>query len=129
MAAKGRRILYQETADAIRARIASGELAPGELVGPSLASLAAGHHVGIATMRAALGVLSDEGLVETIPGKGTFVLGGARAAAAREQQGNAALEQRVEALEVDMIELYSKLGWPRPGQRGGGRKARREQAS
>ena len=81
-AAKGRRILYQATAEAIRAQIASGELAPGEQVGASLDALAAQHHVGKGTMRAALAVLSAEGLAETNRDEGGGVGEGERAPAA-----------------------------------------------
>jgi DNA-binding GntR family transcriptional regulator len=127
-AAKGRRILYQATAEAIRAQIASGELAPGEQVGASLDALAAQHHVGKGTMRAALAVLSAEGLAETIPGKGTFVLAGVPGAGL--QDGQDAIARRVEAAEVDIMELYAKLGYEQPShqQDAGSGKERREHA-
>jgi DNA-binding GntR family transcriptional regulator len=122
MAARGRRILYQETADAIREQIASGGLAPGDQVGSSLTAMAAEHHVGIATMRAALVILSDEGLVQTVPGKGTFVL-------SDEPRGDSlpGILRRLEALEVDVMELYMRRGEDQPSHQKNGRKARHEQ--
>lgn len=124
MTAKGRRILYQDTAAAIREQITSGVLAPGEQIGPSLYALAAEHHVGIGTMRAALGMLSDEGLIETIHGKGTFVL--TRRAVIPD--GQDALRREVEALQVDVMELYAKLGYEQPSHQQDTPEGRDEQA-
>jgi DNA-binding GntR family transcriptional regulator len=116
----------QSTAGAIRADIASGSLEPGSKVGASLGVLARRYHAGIGTVRAALNMLADEGLVETIPGKGTFVLDAPREAPPVDQ--SAAIEQRVTAAEMDISELYAKLGYKQPSHQRNGRRARHEQA-
>jgi len=107
--------LYQATATAIRREITSGKLAPGDQVGSSLKSLARHHSTGIGTMRAALAVLSSEGLVETIPGKGTYVLATVEDAAAVESHVQelakqvAELRDEVHDLDVRVMEIYSRL--------------------
>jgi DNA-binding FadR family transcriptional regulator len=119
MAAKGRLVLYQETAAVIRARIAAGELAPGDRVGASLGELRRQHGVSVGTMRAALDLLVAEGLVETLQGKGTFVA--KRASVAEEASGpDAALAARVAAVEgrVDAAEDRIGEGEKRAGAAG-----------
>jgi DNA-binding transcriptional regulator YhcF (GntR family) len=63
---------YQRIVDEIRARITSGELAPGEVV-PSARALTREWGVALATATRALAVLRDEGLVSARPGVGTVV--------------------------------------------------------
>nr|WP_026124681.1 winged helix-turn-helix domain-containing protein [Nocardiopsis baichengensis] len=65
---------YQQIADRLRARIASGELAPGAEV-PSEADLGAEFGVARTTVRRALAVLEREGLVAVAPGRGRTVSG------------------------------------------------------
>ena len=67
---------YAQIADALRQRITSGDLAPGSLV-PSEAALCEEFAVVRNTVRRALGTLEDEGLIETLPGKGRMVRGDA----------------------------------------------------
>jgi GntR family transcriptional regulator len=64
--------MYQQLADLLRGRIKRGELARGDRI-PSEAEL--GHSYGISriTVRQALSELEREGLLERVPGKGTFV--------------------------------------------------------
>lgn len=64
--------LYQQLADLIRQRIRSGELAPRSAI-PSITDLAAEHDLAVVTVRRAVAVLVAEGLVHTVPGKGTYV--------------------------------------------------------
>lgn len=64
--------LYAQLAAILRGKISSGELAPRTAL-PSLRDLAAGHDLAVTTVQKALGVLKDEGLVITYPGRGTFV--------------------------------------------------------
>ena len=64
---------YQQVAARIRERIAAGELGPRL---PSYMTLA--HELGVSpmTVQRAIGALRDEGLVVTVPGRGTFVAPG-----------------------------------------------------
>jgi GntR family transcriptional regulator len=65
---------WQQLADLLRARITSGELAPGDRI-PSVLSLAQEHELAAGTVRKALAQLQREGLVESRVGWGTFVTG------------------------------------------------------
>jgi GntR family transcriptional regulator len=64
--------LYDQLAAILRRQIEAGELAPGQLL-PSEGQLQQEHEVGRSTVRRALGILRDEGLVVTITARGTFV--------------------------------------------------------
>ncbi|WET81600.1 GntR family transcriptional regulator [Amycolatopsis sp. QT-25] len=65
---------YQEIADALRARIESGEY-PIEGRLPGISALQEEFEVpGLNTIRAAIRILVEEGMVETRQGVGTFVL-------------------------------------------------------
>jgi DNA-binding GntR family transcriptional regulator len=67
---------YTKIADILRERIASERLAPGSLL-PSEARLCEEFTVVRNTVRRALAAIEDEGLIETLPGKGRVVRGGA----------------------------------------------------
>jgi GntR family transcriptional regulator len=56
----------------LRGKIAEGELAPGAML-PPITALAEQYQVTTNTVRKALGILKDEGLIESVPGYGTFV--------------------------------------------------------
>jgi DNA-binding GntR family transcriptional regulator len=64
--------LYVQLADILRQMITSGELPPRSLV-PSESYLQQEHGVSRGTVRMAIGILREEGLVVTIAGRGTFV--------------------------------------------------------
>jgi GntR family transcriptional regulator len=64
--------LYRQLADILREMITSGELEPRSLL-PSESHLQQEHGVSRGTVRTAMGILRDEGLVVTISGRGTFV--------------------------------------------------------
>ena len=64
--------LYVQLADILRQMITSGELQPRSLV-PSESYLQQEHGVSRGTVRMAMGILREEGLVVTIAGRGTFV--------------------------------------------------------
>jgi DNA-binding GntR family transcriptional regulator len=64
--------LYQQLAALIRDQITSGKLAPRAMI-PSITTLAADHNLSVVTVRKAMGLLIDEGLIRTVPGRGTFV--------------------------------------------------------
>jgi GntR family transcriptional regulator len=62
---------YQQLATILRARIKSGEIGPREPL-PSITHLVGETGLAIGTIRKAIGVLVDEGLAYTVPGRGTF---------------------------------------------------------
>jgi DNA-binding GntR family transcriptional regulator len=64
--------LYTQLADILREMIKSGELQPRSAL-PSESYLQQQHGVSRGTVRMAVSVLRDEGLVVTIGGRGTFV--------------------------------------------------------
>ena len=64
--------VYTQLAFIIKENIATGELVPGVRI-PSEANLAKQYGVSPMTVRQAIGVLVEEGLVERIHGSGTFV--------------------------------------------------------
>lgn len=63
---------YRQIADILRERIESGEIPPGRRI-PSLVELEQEFEVARDTLRKAVQVLKDEGLVETVTGMGVFV--------------------------------------------------------
>jgi GntR family transcriptional regulator len=67
---------YAQLADALRHRVLKGEWAPGGAALPAESTLAEEHGVALGTMRRALQLLVDEGLIERIHGRGTFVRSG-----------------------------------------------------
>ncbi len=67
-----RRTRYQEIADELRTRLASGELGAGRLL-PSESELSNDYAASRVTVRRALEVLRDEGLVDSRQGFGWFV--------------------------------------------------------
>lgn len=64
---------YRQIADALRARIAAGDIPVGRRI-PSLVELEATYGVARDTLRKAVQVLKDEGLVETVTGMGIYVV-------------------------------------------------------
>jgi GntR family transcriptional regulator len=63
---------YRQLAALLRARIESGDLGPGDQL-PSESVLVQEHELARETVRRAVKLLRDEGLVITLPGRGTFV--------------------------------------------------------
>lgn len=63
---------YAALAAALRARIQSGEWAPGSAL-PAETVLATAHGVALGTMRRALDLLAEQGFIERRHGRGTFV--------------------------------------------------------
>ena len=63
---------YGALAAALRARIVAGEWPPGSAI-PAEQALAAEHGVALGTMRRALDLLAEQGLLDRIHGRGTFV--------------------------------------------------------
>ncbi len=78
MPVSDRRILkYQSIAVDLRDRISRGSLKPGQQL-PASASLAKQYGVALMTVRQALALLEQEGVVEARHGAGTFVVDGPR---------------------------------------------------
>lgn len=65
--------VYLQVASELRRRIQAGKLPPGRRV-PSEVSIEQEFGVARGTARKAILVLRDEGLIETVQGKGSFVL-------------------------------------------------------
>ena len=64
--------MYAQLADILREMITSGELEPRSPL-PSESYLQQEHGIARGTVRMAIGVLRNEGLVVTISGRGTYV--------------------------------------------------------
>jgi DNA-binding GntR family transcriptional regulator len=62
---------YQQLADRLRELIASGEIT-NQL--PSITKLTESTMLAVGTVRRGIDILVKEGLVETVPGRGTFVI-------------------------------------------------------
>jgi GntR family transcriptional regulator len=63
---------YRQVADQLRAAIDAGEYEPGRRI-PSLQALVRETGLAVETIRRAIRVLADEGIVYTVQGRGTFV--------------------------------------------------------
>lgn len=66
--------LYEQIADQIKNQIIMGELEPGDAL-PSIRSLARELQISVITTKRAYQELENDGFIETIPGKGSFVSG------------------------------------------------------
>jgi GntR family transcriptional regulator len=64
---------YVQLADQLRAQIVSGEITS---LLPSIMQLTEQTGLAVGTVRRAIKILVDEGLVHTVPGRGTFVTRG-----------------------------------------------------
>jgi GntR family transcriptional regulator len=65
--------VYARLADHIAARIAAGELAPGARL-PGEREMSEEYGVALGTVRRALDVLRERGVIVTLASKGTFVV-------------------------------------------------------
>jgi len=63
---------YKQIADIIRRRIASGQYAKGTRI-PTESEMVETWEVARTTARRAIALLRDEGLVDTVPQRGTYV--------------------------------------------------------
>lgn len=68
------RYMYEQLAAHLAARIETGQLAAGDRL-PAEKDLAAEYGVAYHTVRSAVGLLRERGLVVTLHGLGTFVAG------------------------------------------------------
>jgi GntR family transcriptional regulator len=62
---------YLQLAAILRGRIESGEIGPEEAL-PSITFLVQETGLAVGTVRKAIKILADEGLVVTVPGRGSF---------------------------------------------------------
>jgi GntR family transcriptional regulator len=62
---------YVQLAGSLRSRIKAGKIGPRV---PSITELAEQADVSTATVKRAMGLLRDEGLIYTVRGRGTFVV-------------------------------------------------------
>jgi AcrR family transcriptional regulator len=109
---------YRRIADAVRERIARGELRVGDRV-PSARQITRDWDVAIATATKALAVLRDEGLTVPRPGVGT-VVAAAKTAPLRKREGELSRESIVRAAiavadahgmaELSMRRIATELG-------------------
>lgn len=67
-------LVYLRIADDIASRISSGSLAPGTRL-RSERDLAEHYEAAVGTIRRAMAVLHERGLIESIHGRGTYVRG------------------------------------------------------
>jgi len=68
----GNKPMYRQIADALREKISAGELKPGDAL-PTESSLQEEFNVSRVTVRQALKLLTEEQIVESIQGSGTYV--------------------------------------------------------
>lgn len=89
--------IYEQIKSQIRSVIMSGELTAGEAL-PSLRKLAKELRVSVLTVTRAYNELADEGLVENVQGKGTFVM----------ERGNELMKERArERIIMDKLREVS----------------------
>ena len=88
--------IYEQIKNQIRSAILSGELTDGEAL-PSLRTLARELHVSVLTITRSYGELADEGLVENVQGKGTFVM----------ERGNELMKERARERIMDKLREVS----------------------
>ena len=84
--------IYEQIKNQIRSAIMSGELMAGEAL-PSLRKLAKELRVSVLTVTRAYNELADEGLVENVQGKGTFVM----------ERGNELMKERARERIMDVV--------------------------
>jgi DNA-binding GntR family transcriptional regulator len=68
----GDEYIYVQLADILRKRIASGDLPPGRAL-PAAYRLSNDYGVSIGSVKRAIELLRDDGLVRTVIGRGIFV--------------------------------------------------------
>ena len=97
---------FRRIADELRELIRSGSLQPGAMV-PSELSLVEQHGVSRGTVRSALALLVEEGLIEVVPGQGRRVVGGPVGgnATSAYQRIAADLARRIRSGEFELDEL------------------------
>jgi GntR family transcriptional regulator len=90
--------IYEQLTDQIKNQILTGSLKEGEGL-PSIRSLSADLHISALTVKKSYDLLEEEGFVQTVHGKGTFV-------AAADM--NLAAEARKKSVENDFAAAVDK---------------------
>lgn len=67
--------IYEQIVDQVKTLVLKGDLAEGEKL-PSIRALANGLQISVITTKRAYAELENQGFIETVQGKGTFVAGG-----------------------------------------------------
>jgi GntR family transcriptional regulator len=135
---------YQQVADDLRQRIASGEFPVGSVI-PSTARLTETYGISITVVRAAVSQLQADGLLVGQPGKGVYVRATPesvaehtatiddlskqvaelraelRATESSRRDESAAelavLRQQMRVINAHVADLYAEIGKPYPGER------------
>lgn len=107
---------YQEVANDLRGRLAKGEFPVGSLL-PGISAFQDEYDVrGLNTIRQAQAILQDEGLIEPVQGKGTFVIALPGPAGdldvARKDADE--LKELLEEAQSVLARLVRRLGPPEP---------------
>ena len=92
--------IYEQIKTQIRSAVLGGELKAGEAL-PSLRKLAKELRISVLTVTRAYNELADEGVVQNIQGKGTFVM----------DKGNELMQRQ---LETQIRESLAEAGAPKP---------------
>ncbi|BDR54747.1 GntR family transcriptional regulator [Bombiscardovia apis] len=93
--------IYQQIEDQIRAAVLNGELKAGEAL-PSLRTLAKDLRISVLTVTRAYNELAQEGIIENVQGKGSFVMdrGNERMHEQLTQQVHSNLSQALQAAQA-----------------------------
>ena len=105
--------IYEQIASQIKAAIMDGSLGPGEQL-PSIRGLANSLRVSVITTKRAYAELEEQGFIQTVQGRGSFVASGSEELLRVEQlrsietQLSGALE-RAQAAGISLAELHEML--------------------
>ena len=105
--------IYEQIASQIKAAIMDGSLGPGEQL-PSIRGLANSLRVSVITTKRASAELEEQGFIQTVQGRGSFVASGSEELLREEQlrsietQLSGALE-RAQAAGISLAELHEML--------------------
>ncbi len=94
----GGKPIYDQIASQIKNLIITGQLQPGEAL-PSMRLLARELRISVITTKRAYNDLEEEGFIETVPGKGSFVAG-RDAGLIREESLRRAEEYLTQAVQI-----------------------------
>ena len=105
--------IYEQIDSQIKAAIMDGSLGPGEQL-PSIRGLANSLRVSVITTKRAYAELEEQGFIQTVQGRGSFVASGSEELLREEQlrsietQLSGALE-RAQAAGISLAELHEML--------------------